>query len=60
MLLFLMDAKLQNILIVCIYCCTSENIHKESNFPYNVCLSPLTLWVQTQLMARCTGYNIMW
>ena len=23
-------------------------------------LSPLKLWVQTQFMARCTWYNIMW
>ena len=24
------------------------------------CPSPLKLWVQTQFMARCTPYNIMW
>ena len=26
----------------------------------NQCLSPLKLWVQIPLMARCTRYNIMW
>jgi len=26
----------------------------------NQCLSPLTLWVRTPFMARCTRYNIMW
>jgi hypothetical protein len=26
----------------------------------NQCLSPLTLWVWTLYMARCTRYNIMW
>jgi len=26
----------------------------------NQCLSPLKLWVRILLMARCTGYNIMW
>jgi len=25
----------------------------------NQCLSPLTLWVQTLFMVRCTRYNIM-
>ena len=28
------------------------------NYLCNQCLSPLTLWVQTQLMVRCTRYNI--
>jgi hypothetical protein len=26
----------------------------------NQCLSPIKLWVQIPLMARCTRYNIMW
>ena len=26
----------------------------------NQCLSPLKLWVQIPLMARCTKYNIIW
>jgi hypothetical protein len=26
----------------------------------NQCLSPQTKWVRISLMARCTGYNIMW
>ena len=30
------------------------------NYLCNQCLSPLKLWVQIPLMARCTRYNIMW
>jgi len=30
------------------------------NYLSNQCLSPLTLGVWIQLMARCTWYNIMW
>jgi hypothetical protein len=30
------------------------------NYMCNQCLSPLTLWVRIQLMAKCTRYNIMW
>ena len=30
------------------------------NYLCNQCLSPLTLWVWTPFMARCTQYNIMW
>ena len=30
------------------------------NYMCNQCLSPLKLWVQILLMARCTWYNIMW
>ena len=30
------------------------------NHPYNQCLSPLILWVQIPLMAKCTWYNIIW
>jgi len=29
------------------------------NYLCNQCLSPLTLWIRTQLMARCTRYKIM-
>ena len=30
------------------------------NYLWNQCLSPLKLWVQIPLMARCTRYNFMW
>jgi hypothetical protein len=30
------------------------------NYICNQSLSPLKLWVQVSLMARCTQYNIMW
>jgi hypothetical protein len=30
------------------------------NYLCNECLSPLTLWVRTPFMTRCTRYNIMW
>jgi len=30
------------------------------NYLCNQCISPLTLWVQISLMARCTRYSIMW
>ena len=30
------------------------------NYLCNQCLSPLTLWVRTPFMTRCTRYNIMW
>ena len=30
------------------------------NYLFNQCLSPLTLWVWTPFMGRCTWYNIMW
>jgi len=30
------------------------------NYLCSRCLSPLTLWVQIPLMARCTWYIIMW
>jgi len=30
------------------------------NYICNQCLSPLTLWIRTLFMARCTRYNIMW
>jgi predicted amidophosphoribosyltransferase len=30
------------------------------NYLCNQCLSPLTLWVWTLFMMRCTWYNIMW
>jgi hypothetical protein len=29
------------------------------NYMCNQCLSPLTLWVRTPFMAKCTQYNIM-
>jgi len=29
------------------------------NYLYNLCLSPLKLWVRTPFIARCTRYNIM-
>jgi hypothetical protein len=29
------------------------------NYLCNQCLSPLTLWIRIQIMARCTRYNIM-
>jgi hypothetical protein len=29
------------------------------NYLWNQCLVPLTLWVRTPFMARCTWYNIM-
>ena len=30
------------------------------NYMYNQCLSPLQLWIQLLLMAKCTRCNIMW
>ena len=30
------------------------------NYLCNQCLSPLTFWVRTPFMARCTWYNTMW
>jgi hypothetical protein len=30
------------------------------NYLCNQCPSPITLWVRTPFMARCTQYNIMW
>ena len=30
------------------------------NYLCNQCLTPLTLWVRTPFMVRCTRYNIMW
>ena len=30
------------------------------NYLGTQCISPLTLWVRTPLMTRCTRYNIMW
>jgi hypothetical protein len=30
------------------------------NYLCNQCLSPLTLWVRTRFMGRCTRWNIMW
>jgi hypothetical protein len=30
------------------------------NYLFSQCLSPLTFWIRTTLMARCTRYNIMW
>ena len=30
------------------------------NYLCNQCLSPLTLWVRSPFMAKCTRYNIMW
>ena len=37
------------------------NLHKQMIYNYlcNQCLSPLRLWGQIPLMARCTWYNIM-
>jgi hypothetical protein len=31
-----------------------------NNYPWNQCLSPLKVWDQIPIMARCTRYNIMW
>jgi len=30
------------------------------NYLCNQCISPLTLWVRTPFIARCTRYTIMW
>ena len=47
--------------ISCRGCCSRDRtVNWIYNFLFNQRPSSLTLWVRILIMARCTGYNIMW